>query len=107
MATELTTYEWVATDYEWSTPLGLYWISRQDHEWAANFRPLHMREGERRTAVNALNAQGNTCDWPSLQTAKLACQAHFERMRRNGESPAEAAVRLQVHTDYADARWAG
>jgi len=101
---ELTNHDaWTATDYELHTDLGMYWISRLGSEWTANHRAKGAREGERMTSIDALDAQGNAVDWPTVGTAKLACQAHYERMRRNGETPAEASAKIAVNTDVLGA----
>lgn len=96
---KLTVYEWTAVELEWETPLGLYWIFRINGGWQANWRRSHASDdGVSKVEIETLNEEGERANWPSLETAKLACRSHHERMR-HGESAHEAAVRLQVNTD--------
>lgn len=97
--------KWALTECEFGTSLGLYQIWRVGDGWSARYLPADQQgpDYERRQPIDALGDEGPE-DWPLLSVAQLACETHYERMARFGESPAVAAAFIMKNTDIHDFR---
>jgi len=82
---------------------GTYYVSRMGGDWDVRFRPKDAAWAARDVRIDAVDADGNACDWPTRDCAVAAAKLHASLLElghsvgRATELVAQRSQRVSQH----------